>query len=132
MESQQTIRRFPNAHRIVVILLGWIGFYFYYAHLKTSSPSVPDPLTGRTIPLKDHGAVLYISATEQVLFFGLLAAGPVAMVLIQLVQGILRGRTKARESSEIVGELPDRVQRAIDSKYTRANGNREPGSGSRL
>ena len=55
----------------ICCILGW----FLGGYIQSSAPRVPDPSTSRTIPINDHGKIVYLTPLEDKAPFACLEVG---------------------------------------------------------
>ena len=56
----------------------WMGLHTFYAHTRSK---VPDPVNGRVYRLNAHGAIAYLTRTEDLLLNGLFGIGILCAVV---------------------------------------------------
>jgi hypothetical protein len=74
LKAEKTVKTIATAG----IVVGFIAFFLsfaLFAYWSSISPTAPDPATGRTCSLSDHGYIFYVTKTQTMVFHALLLGG---------------------------------------------------------
>ena len=64
--TQQGSRQVLATVVVALMAISWIGFIALQIYYGDTRPRLPDEMCGRIYPLNNHGAVVYLTKSEQV------------------------------------------------------------------
>lgn len=91
--SDRTFRKILGVGGLAVVFL-FIGWVLFLTYVGRFAPTTPDAVTGRTFPYNNHGKVVYMTLTQELLRYALPAASFLGAGLL----GILDRRRKRNRS----------------------------------
>jgi hypothetical protein len=69
----------------------WFSSFFLWVYYNSHRPTVYHPEDGRIFPLETHGTIVYLTATEHYLLYGLMGAA-IGFMLLAAFSYFVSGR----------------------------------------
>jgi len=81
VSSCGTVSKMWRQLSAIVALVSWTASFALWYHYAFTRSDVRQPESGRIFPLNTHGSVVYLTAHERFLLYGLMIVGAVCFLL---------------------------------------------------